>query len=69
MKTYVFQTMRLEFGFWIAPNWPKTGKMTMTSQILDMASSSNAFEVILFLLSVLVTGPSFMSMSSVVLEL
>ena len=69
MKTYVFQTMRLEFGFWIAPNWPKIGKMTMTSQILDMASSSNAFEVILFLLSVLVTGPSFMSMSSVVLEL
>ena len=41
----------------------------MTSQFADMTSSSNFFEFFLFLLSILVTGPSFMSMSSLVLEL
>ena len=34
-----------------------------------MTSSSNFFDVVLFLLSHLVTGPSFMSISSLVLEL
>ena len=34
-----------------------------------MTSSSNFFDVFLFLLSSLVTGPSFMSMSSLVLDL
>ena len=34
-----------------------------------MTSSSNFFDVVLFLLSSLVTGPSFMSVSSLVLEL
>ena len=38
----------------------------MMSQIL---TSSNFFDVVLFLLASLVTGPSFMSISSVVLEL
>ena len=43
--------------------------MAMTSQDSDMASLSNAFDVVLFLLSILVTGPYFMSISSLVLEL
>ena len=43
--------------------------MTMTSQFAEMMSSSNFFDVALFLLSGLVTGPSFMSISSLVLEL
>ena len=41
----------------------------MTSQFVDMTSSSKLFDVVLFLLSSLVTGPSFMSISSLVLEL
>ena len=41
----------------------------MTSQFADMTSSSKLFDVVLFLLSSLVTGPSFMSISSLVLEL
>ena len=41
----------------------------MTSQFSDMASSSNFFEVVFFLLSSLVLGPSFMPISSLVLEL
>ena len=61
--------MHPESGFQIAPNWPKIGKMTMMSQFSDMTSSSNIFEVDLFLLWSLVTGPSFMSASSLVLEL
>ena len=43
--------------------------MTMKSQFADITSSSNFFDVVLFLLSSLVTGPSFMSISSLVLEL
>ena len=41
----------------------------MTSQLGNMTSSPNFFDVILFLLSSLVTGPCFMSISWVVLEL
>ena len=41
----------------------------MTSQFPDMTSTSNFFDIVLFLLSSLVTGPSFMSISSLVLEL
>ena len=41
----------------------------MTSQFSDMTSSSIYFVVLLFLLSSLVTGLSFMSISSLVLEL
>ena len=43
--------------------------MTMTSQFSNMTSSSNFSDVFLFFLSSLVTGPSFMSISSLVLEL
>ena len=42
--------------------------MTMSSQFADMTSSSSFFDV-LFFLSSLATGPSFMSISSLVLEL
>ena len=41
----------------------------MTSQFTDLTSTSNFFDVSLLLLSRVVTGPSFMSKSSVVLEL
>ena len=44
-------------------------KMTITSQFADMTSSSNFFDAILFLLSSLVTGSSFMSIPSLALEL
>ena len=43
--------------------------MTMTSQLPDMTSSSIFFDVALFHLSSLVTGPSIMSISLVVMEL
>ena len=60
------QTLCPESGLRTAPNWPKIRKMTMTSQFSDTTSTS---KVALFLLSSLVTGPSFMSISSLVLEL
>ena len=41
----------------------------MTSQFSDMTSSSNFFDVVLFFLSRLVTGPNFMSILPLVLEL
>ena len=63
------QTLCPESCLKTAPNWAKIRKMTMTSQFSDMTSTSNFFDVILFLLSSLVTGPSFMSISSLVLEL
>ena len=53
--------MCVESGFRIAPDWPKVGKMTMASQFADMMSSPNLFDDVFFLLSSLVTGPSFMS--------
>ena len=61
--------MRPESGFQIAPNWLEIGKMTMTSQFFEMALSSNFFDVVLFLLPSLVSGPSFMLISSLVQEL
>ena len=63
------QTLCPESGVWTAPNWPEIRKMTMTSQFFDMTSTSNFSEVVLFFLSSLVTGRSFMSISSLVLEL
>ena len=60
------QTLCPESGLQTAPNWPKIRKMTMTSQFSDMTSSSIFFDVVLFLLSSLVTGPSFMSILSLV---
>ena len=41
----------------------------MTSQFFEMTSSSSFFDVVLFLLLSLVTGSSFMSISSLVLKL
>ena len=54
---------------WTALNWPKIQKMTMTSKFYDMTSMSDFFDVVLFLLSSLVTGQSFMLIASLVLEL
>ena len=56
-----------ESGSWIAPNWLEIEKLTMTLQFADM--TTNFFDVVLFLLSSLVTGPSFISISSLLLEL
>ena len=42
--------------------------MTMTSQFAGMTSSLNFFDVVVFLLLSLVTGPNFMSISSLVLK-
>ena len=61
--------MCTESGLQTAPNWPKIRKMTMTSQFSDMKPSSNFLDVVLFLWSALVTGSSFMSMLTLVLEL
>ena len=63
------QALWPEFGLRTAPSWVKTQKMTMTSQFSGMMSTSNFFGRVLFLLSSLVTGSSFMSISSLVLEL
>ena len=63
------QTLCSESGLRTAPNWSQIRKMTITSQFSDMTSTSNFFDVVLFFLSSLVTSPSFMSISSVVLEL
>ena len=54
MNIKVLQTMPAKSGFWIAPN---------------LTSSSNFFDVVLFFLSGLVTGPNFISISSLPLEL
>ena len=61
--------MRSKSGFRIAPNWPKIRKMIMTSQFTDKTSQSTFLDVAVFLLSSLVSGPSFMSVSVLVLEL
>ena len=45
-----------ESGFRISLNWPEIGYMTMTSQFSEMTSSSNFFDVVLFLLSILITN-------------
>ena len=63
------QTLCPESGLQTAPNWAEIRKMTMTSQFCDMTSKSSFFDVVLFLLSGLVAGWSFMSISSRVLEL
>ena len=56
-------------GLRTARNWLKIQKVTVTSQFSNMTLSSKFFDVVLFLLSSLVTGPRFMSISSLVLEL
>ena len=62
------QTLCPDSGLRTAPNWPKIQKMAMTSQFSDTTSKSNFFDVLLFLLSSF-SGPNFMSISSLVLEL
>ena len=63
------ETLCPESGLGTAPNWPEIWTFTMTSQFSDMTSTSNFFDVVLFHLSSLVTGPSFMSISSLILVL
>ena len=63
------QTLCPESDLWIAANWAKIQKMTLTSQFSDRTWTSNFFDVVLFLLSGLITGPRFMSISPLVLEL
>ena len=65
----VLQTMRLESGFRIPPNWPKTRKNENDVTIFRHVVIINFFWCFLFLLSILFTGRSFMSISSLVLEL
>ena len=63
------RTLFPESGLQTAPNLQKIRRMTMTSQFSDMTSTSNILNVVLFLLSSLVTGQSIISISSLVLEL
>ena len=53
----------------LAKNWRNDNDVTMTSQFANMLSSSKSSEIFLFLLLRLVTGPSFMSILPLVLEL
>ena len=56
-------------GFWNAPDWLWIGNMIMTSQFANMTATTIFFDAALFILSSLVTGPSFMSISWLVVEL
>ena len=58
MKMSVLETIHPESGFLNAPNWSKIGKMIITLQFFDMTSP----------LLLLVTGPTFMLISLVVLD-
>ena len=57
-----------ESGFRITPDWPQINKTTVKS-ICRHDVIVKFFDVVLFLLSRLVTGSSFMSISLLVLEL
>ena len=61
--------MRPEFGFRSVRNLQEYSKSDNSITIFGMTSSSNFFNVLVFPFTSLVTGPSFMSMSSLVLEL
>ena len=61
--------MHVESSFHIAPNLPYIGKITIMSQIPNMKSLSIFFNFVLFLLSSLVAGPNFMSISLLIKEL
>ena len=37
-----------EYGFWIAPNWPQIGNITVTLQFTDMTSSSYFLKLLCF---------------------
>ena len=56
--------MRPESSSRMAINW----KINNDVKFADMTSLSNFFDVVLFLLSILVTGPSIMSILSLFLE-
>ena len=60
--------MPLESRFWVALNYPKIKKMKLTPQIINIRYRENNLDVVLFILSELVS-PGFMSVSSLVLEL
>ena len=57
------QTLYPGSGLRTAPKLPKIRKMTMASQFPNMTSTWDFFDVVLFLLSSLVTGPIFMPIS------
>ena len=61
--------MNQESGFRMAANWSNIGKKTITSYFGYITSSLIFFDVFVFLLSDLVTGPNLMSISWQVLEL
>ena len=67
--------MRPECGFQMAANWPYIRKKIIKSQFADMTSSLSLLLLLLFFwlsvlfLSSLIIGPSFMSISWLVLEL
>ena len=61
--------MHLEFSFWIAPNWPISWINNNAVKISWHDIIVNFFDLFVFLLSSLVSGPSVMSITSLVLEL
>ena len=61
--------MRPERTFKIAPNWLYIGRMTVTYNLPTWRHPKVFFDVAVFLLSGLVTGPSFMAMSLLGMEL
>ena len=68
MKKYVLQTLPPKRGFQITPNWPKIEEMTMTLQFLTWRHRQTFFTLLLFPLSILVTGLSFFSILSMIPE-
>ena len=56
-------------GFRVAPNWSYIKKMIIALQFASIKSSSNFFEVAVFLLSGVLIFPIFMSISLLALEL
>ena len=65
----ILQTVSPESGFRMTANWSNIGKKTITSYFGYITSSLIFFDVFVFLLSGLVTGPNLMSISWQVLEL
>ena len=58
-----------ESAFKIAPNWLDIGRMTVTYNLPTWHHPQVFFDVAVFLLSGLVTGPSFMAISLLGMEL
>ena len=69
MKIKVLQTMRPVCTFKIAPNWLYIGRMTVTYNLPTRRHPKVFFDVAVFLLSGLVTGPRFMAISLLGMEL